>query len=106
MLDGFSNWKLSKAKLPALYATEHDKDPMVKAKLFTPWSSWTWFLTEADPKTGLAFGFASSHTGSGELGYISLAEMREIKGPAGLMIEQDDWWDAVPLSEAKKQVSC
>ena len=35
-------------RLPALYATEHDKDPVVQVKFFTPWSNWTWYATEFD----------------------------------------------------------
>ena len=28
-------------QLPLLYSQENEKDPMVHAKFFTPWSNWT-----------------------------------------------------------------
>lgn len=106
MLSGFSNWKLDEAGIPALYATENDADPIVRAKLFTPWTSWTWFVTELDPETGRGFGYVTSGGGAGELGYFSLEEMASITGPFGLLIEEDSWWTEKPLSEAKKEVGC
>ena len=33
-------------RLPPLYAQEKNKDPIVHIKLFTPDSSWTWYVTE------------------------------------------------------------
>ena len=35
-----------RASLPALYSQEKTKDPVVHCKFFTPWSNWTWFVTE------------------------------------------------------------
>jgi hypothetical protein len=95
--------KAIRAKLPKLYATEHDSDPVVHLKLFTPWTSWTWFITELDDDEDIAFGYA--HNGaapnSAELGYTSLEELRDVTGPGGLRIERDLHWVPRPLSEAK-----
>ena len=35
-----------RASLPPLYSQEHSQDPVVHCKFFTPWSNWTWFVTE------------------------------------------------------------
>src|SRR5215213_4797634 len=32
-----------KAQIPKLYSQEGNEDPMVYMKLFTPWTSWTWY---------------------------------------------------------------
>ena len=40
-----------------LYSQEHEKDPLVIAKLFDRGGSATWYLTEYDPNEKLAFGF-------------------------------------------------
>jgi hypothetical protein len=37
-----------KAQLPKLYSQEENPDPTVHLKLFTPWSSWSWFITEGE----------------------------------------------------------
>ncbi len=37
-----------RAHLPALYTTEHQSDPVVQCKFFTPDSNWTWFVLEFD----------------------------------------------------------
>jgi len=93
------------AALPALYSQESVKDPMVRIKLFTPWTGWTWLLTEYDPAENLAFGFAynSAMPDCAELGYIDIGELESVRGPFGLRIERDIHWTPMPLSQAKAQ---
>ena len=74
-------------KLPKLYATEQEADPLAVLKFFTPDGSWTWFLTEYDPEQRLAFGLVIGH--ERELGYFSLNELEELRGPMGLPVERD-----------------
>ena len=84
---------------PPLGATENDRDPLAVAKLFTPDSCWTWYLTEYDPKTREAFGLV--HGEVEELGYFNLDELSAIRGPKGLPIERDIYWKPRKLSEVK-----
>ena len=99
-------------KLPALYATENEKDPTVWVKYFCPWNNWKWYATEGSPvdEDGyydtakekvdfLFFGYVTGH--DNELGYFSLSEMESIKGPWGLKIERDLWFTPCKLSEVK-----
>lgn len=82
-------------RLPKLYATQNDKDPIVQVKFFTPWAEWTWFITEFDGMDqlfGLVEGFET------EWGYSSLSELEAIRGPGGLRIERDLYFDPVPVS--------
>jgi hypothetical protein len=60
-------------------------------KLFLPWTSGTWLLTEME-EDGLAFGLADLGFGTPEMGYISLDEIWEVKGPGGLRVERDVHW--------------
>ena len=49
-----------KKKIPPLYAQDGKGDnATVYAKFFCPWNSWTWYVTEYDPKTNECFGFVS-----------------------------------------------
>lgn len=73
-------------QLPALYATEKEADPKAIVKLFTPWTNWTWYITEFDGED-MCFGLVCGH--ENELGYFSLSELEEIRGPAGLKVERD-----------------
>lgn len=57
-------------------------------KLFVPWGAATFLITECDGD-GLAFGLSDLGFGSPELGYISLDELAEIRGPGGLRVEED-----------------
>ena len=59
----------------------------VVVKLFNPTGLGTWYLTEMDPETNVAFGLA--HITVKELGYIDVAELKEFKGRMGLGIERD-----------------
>ena len=77
-----------------------EKDPAdipIICKFFTPWSSWSHFVTEGEPvlddETGeptgeyLFFGFVIGHFK--ELGYFVLSELEEVNGPFGLKVERD-----------------
>lgn len=93
-------------KLPPLYAQE-DKGgkAIVHLKLFTPDSSFTWYITEGSPITddrgkevdfhffGLVDGYDK------ELGYVALSELQSVRGPLGLPIERDLWWEPKTLEE-------
>jgi len=78
-----------KAQIPKLYAQEGDKDATVWMKLFTPWTSWTWFITEGEDRDGdyLMFGYVIGQ--EREWGYFSLNELSSVTGPYGLKIERD-----------------
>lgn len=86
------------AKLPVLYSQENEKDPMVICKFFTPWSSWTWYAIEFDGQDTF-FGYVIGH--EAELGYFSLSELQSLKGPMGLSIERDLYFNPQPLSKVK-----
>ena len=75
-------------KIPALYETEHQEpeDKMIHAKLFTPWTTWTWYVIEFDGEDK-CFGFVKGH--DAEFGYFSLREVASIQGPFGLKVERD-----------------
>lgn len=98
---------LKTCKIPALGAQEQVRDPIVHVKLFTPMSGWTWLLTEYDPEEDLAFGFAynSQHADGAELGYVSLAELKELRVRGIPAVERDIHFTAKPLSQAK-QAEC
>ena len=87
------------AALPPLYSNEDksDEETLVVAKWFTPWAGWTWYATELEPETGLAFGYVVGQ--ESELGYFNLNELAETRGPAGLTVEPDIHWTPRPLSE-------
>lgn len=86
-------------KIPKLYTSEHDPDPMVWVKLFYPDFSWTWYIIEYDGND-ICYGYVEGF--ENELGYFSLNELRETKGSLGLPIERDRYWQPRRLSELKK----
>jgi len=61
-------------RIPPLYATEEDRDPIVWVKLFHPLSSWTWYVIEYDGDD-LCFGLVDGY--EKELGYFSLSELSQ-----------------------------
>ena len=79
--------RASREKLPPLYSGEEKGlDALAQVKFFTPDSNWTWYASEFDGEDiffGLVSGFET------ELGYFSLKEMQEARGPMGLPIERD-----------------
>jgi hypothetical protein len=87
-----------RGKIPPLYATDPEPNPTVWVKLFTPDSSWTWFITEFDGED-LCFGLVVGH--EVELGYFSLADITAARGPIGLRIERDLFFHPKPLDDVK-----
>jgi hypothetical protein len=75
-------------------------DPYPVVKLFTPDGAATWLLTELDPADDdTAFGLCDLGLGCPELGYVSLAELRTVRGRLGLTVERDRHFQAdKPLS--------
>ena len=84
--------------LPKLGATDIDADPLVRAKFFYPDFSWRWFAIEYDGDD-LCYGFVDGDFP--ELGYFSLAELKQNRGKLGLPIERDRYFKPCRLSEIR-----
>ena len=86
--------------LPPLYSQEGKEGKAVAvAKWFTPDSSWTWWAISGSPEGDdfIFFGLVEGH--ERELGYFSLSEMEKVRGPLGLKIERDLYWQPKPLED-------
>jgi hypothetical protein len=87
----------SREQLPPLYANEAlGLAALALVKFFTPDSDWTWYASEFDEKDiffGLVSGFEV------ELGYFSLSELEEVRGPLGFPIERDLYYTPKTLEE-------
>jgi hypothetical protein len=92
-----------RAQLPALYSQEHNQDPTVLCKFFTPDSNWTWLVTEgaAQDDDFLFFGYVIGL--EEEWGYFVLSELESGHGPLGLSIERDLHFQSGPFSQVIKQ---
>jgi hypothetical protein len=82
-------------RLPALYSSENEPDPVIHAKFFTPWTGWTWYATEFDGED-LLFGLVRGL--EEEWGYFSLRELEALRGPGGLRVERDLYFEPAPVS--------
>jgi len=88
---------VSREKLPPLYSSEElGLDALAQVKFFTPDSSWSWFISEYDGED-IMFGLVVGH--EIELGYVSLAELKSVKGPMGFPIERDLYYEPKTLRE-------
>ena len=94
-------------KLPPLYSQDgKGGKAVVYVKYFTPSSSWTWLATEGEPvldESGKQevdfkfFGLVEGH--EKELGYFLFSELEDVRGPMGLPIERDLYWQPKTLEE-------
>ena len=89
-----------KRVLPKLYEQDGKGfNAIAYIKFFTPDSNWIWYVTEFDGNDiffGLVDGFEK------ELGYFSLSELQSVKGPLGLKIERDLYFEPTILEELMK----
>ena len=84
------------------------EDAVVWCKFFTVWTQWTWFVLDAyvaledgseaplagwDGKTGEVVFFGYVKGQDEEYGYFALSELEGIRGPGGLTIERDLYWN-------------
>lgn len=85
--------KKNEASLPALYGGEDTPldDKVVWVKFFQPWGRWTWYATEYSPEEKIFFGFVDGDFP--EWGYFSLEELESVRGPFGLRIERDRYFE-------------
>jgi hypothetical protein len=86
-------------KLPPLYSTENEKDPMVICKFFYPDFCWTWYAIEFDGEDTF-YGYVIGDFP--ELGYFSLSELLNNRGKLGCPIERDMGFEPCPLSKVIK----
>jgi len=82
-----------------------DADFVPVVKLFTPDAACTWLLTELDPdQPDIAFGLCDLGLGYPELGSVSIAEIKALRGRLGLPVERDLYFQAdKPLSIFAKE---
>ena len=89
--------------IPAIGATENTADydtVLAYAKLFSPFSNWTWYITELDRETGQCFGLVEGL--ETELGYFDLTELAETTVLGGVpAVERDLYWQPITLGEIK-----
>ena len=70
-----------------------DSAPPV-VKFFAPWNACTWLISELEDDGDTMFGLCDLGQGFPELGRVSLAELRDLRGPFGLTIERDTHFTA------------
>ena len=102
---GHQFYPTKSARVPALGSTEGQGDAaMVRAHYFVGGSDW--WITEWDPATGEAFGFAclNGDTMNAELGYIDLRELEAVRVGGWLVVERDKYFDPITLGEVKRKV--
>ena len=80
-------------------AQDGTKEFKAVVKLFNPTGVGTWYLSELDPETNIAFGLCEIH--EKQLGYVSLNELSEFKGQFGLGIERDKYFTPKTFEECK-----
>ena len=94
-------------KLPPLYSQPAHEDPeqemVFHVKLFTPWTDWTWYIAEYDPKDDIAWGLVKGH--EQEFGPFDMKEIKELRGPFGLPVERDICFDPIKEKELLLKIS-
>lgn len=65
-----------------------NENPIVVAKFFDPVGSGTWYATQYDKETNIAYGYVTG-LAYDEWGTFSIEELESIQRPFGLGIERD-----------------
>ena len=71
-------------------ALANERDPFPVVRLYVSNTDASWLLTECDPdEPDRLFGLCDLGLGHPELGWVSLAEIMELRGRLGLPVERD-----------------
>lgn len=90
------------AKYPTYSQDGKMFDAVVIAKFFMPWSSFTWYVTEASKLNDGDYEFFGYVDGlEGEFGYFTLSELQSLRGRYGLRVERDMHFDCGKTTLAK-----
>lgn len=83
------NWLANQEHIEKTGGHTLDHKPVVK--FFNPYGRGTWLITEMNPEDNdTMFGLCDLGMGEPELGYVSLSELKSIKGPLPTLgIERD-----------------
>ena len=86
--------------VPELYDQDgKGEEAIVYLKFFV--AGWTWFITEINPEDGIAFGLTTSpQCPEGELGYVSIVELSELKA-SFCAVERDRHWKPTALKDIR-----
>lgn len=96
-----------KKKIPALYSresTHNESLPCFTCKFFDPCGSWTWYVLEGEELENGDWRFYGLVTGfESEWGYFMLSELESVRGPLGIGIERDLYFEDVPVESVDPQ---
>jgi hypothetical protein len=81
------------AQIVRMDNAEPDIDFKPVVKLFTPDAQCTWLLTVLG-LDNIAFGLCDLGLGCPEIGFVSMHEIRDLRGPLGRPVERDLHFDA------------
>lgn len=75
----------------------------VWVKIFDPCGGSTWYICEQNPAhPDELYGLCCIH--EPEWGYVSLAELQGVKGPLGIGLERDLYFEPITIKEFKAQI--
>ena len=94
--------KALEKRLPPLYSQETVEDPIVVAHFFNPSGQGDWYIIEGNKEEDDYILYGLCRIFEYEFGYVSLNELKSVKGPFGLGIERDMYWTERPVSEVRK----
>ncbi len=82
------------------------EEALVLVKFFTPDAHWTWYAISAsqDAKSDDVQFFGYVDGNFAELGYFWLSELESIRGPLGLPIERDLYWQPRSLVDVMREI--
>lgn len=89
-------------RLPKMYSSEELPigEHVAVCKFFNPCGAYTFYVIEGEQEEDgwRLFGFATG-VDFPEFGYVMLSELQEYKGPLGLGIERDIYFNPKPLKD-------
>jgi hypothetical protein len=84
-----------KKKIPALYSSqEQEEQRKFVCKFFDPCGSWTWYVLEGSDRGNgdwLFYGLVDGM--EKEWGYFTLSDLESVRGPLGIGIERDIYFE-------------
>lgn len=92
-----------RAKIPTLYRTRRESDPMVWIKFYSPFFNWQWYIVECDQVDRILIFYGwMTHTTEPQGRFIR-SDLASMRAYFGITIERDPQFAACRLSAVQQQ---
>jgi Protein of unknown function (DUF2958) len=92
-----------RAKIPKLYHTRCEEDPIAWVKFFSPFFNWRWYIVEFEEVDGVAIFYGWMVSSAEQNGRFIRSDLASMRAYFGITIEYDPQFVPCPLTHIQQE---